>query len=391
MLVSTQPFMLPSRQPLSQFKETLMSNTEVLFKPFRLKSLSLPNRIVMAPMTRSKSPEQIPNDQVAAYYRARAEGGVGLILTEGTAPEHKSATNDVNVPHFHGAESLKGWAKVVTEVKAAGGHIMPQLWHQGVVRHPGTGPYPEAPSMSPSGLARKDKKVAEPMSDADIADVISGFARSARYAKELGFDGVELHGAHGYLIDQFFWDGTNQRDDKYGGSLAARANFAADVARAVRKEVGAEFPILLRFSQWKQQDFAAKLAQTPLELEVFLKPLIDAGVDMFHCSTRRFWEPEFPELDSDMNLAGWTKKITGLPTISVGSVSLNADFITSFRQATAEISGIERLIEMMERGDFDLIAIGRALIVNPDWANKVRAGKLHELAPYDPKALETLV
>ena len=86
-----------------------MSNTEVLFKPFRLKSLSLPNRIVMAPMTRSKSPNQIPNDQVAAYYRVRAEGGVGLILTEGTAPEHKSATNDVNVPHFHGEESLRGW------------------------------------------------------------------------------------------------------------------------------------------------------------------------------------------------------------------------------------------------------------------------------------------
>jgi 2,4-dienoyl-CoA reductase-like NADH-dependent reductase (Old Yellow Enzyme family) len=366
-----------------------MINTDVLFKPFRLKSLSLPNRIVMAPMTRSKSPDQIPNDHVAAYYRARAEGGTGLILTEGTAPEHKSATNDVNVPHFHGTESLAGWGKVVKAVKSVGGHIMPQLWHQGVVRHPGTGPYPEQPSMSPSGLARHDKKVAEPMSDSDVADVISGFANSARYARELGFDGVELHGAHGYLIDQFFWEGTNQRDDKYGGSLEARANFAADIACAVRAAVGEDFPILLRFSQWKQQDFTAKLAHTPKELETFLRPLIDAGVDIFHCSTRRFWEPEFD--GSDMNLAGWTKKISGKPTISVGSVSLNMDFITAFRQASAEISGIDRLIEMMERGDFDLIAVGRALIVNPDWANKVRAGKLDELTPYDPKSLATLV
>jgi 2,4-dienoyl-CoA reductase-like NADH-dependent reductase (Old Yellow Enzyme family) len=366
-----------------------MINTDVLFKPFRLKSLSLPNRIVMAPMTRSKSPDQIPNDHVAAYYRARAEGGTGLILTEGTAPEHKSATNDVNVPHFHGAESLAGWGKVVKAVKSVGGHIMPQLWHQGVVRHPGTGPYPEQPSMSPSGLARHDKKVAEPMSDSDVADVIAGFANSARYAKELGFDGVELHGAHGYLIDQFFWEGTNQRGDKYGGSLEARASFAADITRAVREAVGEDFPILLRFSQWKQQDFAARLAHTPKELEIFLKPLIDAGVDIFHCSTRRFWEPEFD--GSDMNLAGWTKKISGLPTISVGSVSLNMDFIAAFRQASAEISGIDRLIEMMERGDFDLIAVGRALIVNPDWANKVRAGKLDELTPYDPKSLATLV
>jgi 2,4-dienoyl-CoA reductase-like NADH-dependent reductase (Old Yellow Enzyme family) len=368
-----------------------MSSTEVLFKPFSLKSLSLPNRIVMAPMTRSKSPDQIPNDQVAAYYRARAEGGVGLILTEGTAPEHKSATNDVNVPHFHGEESLDGWDKVVKAVKAAGGHIMPQLWHQGVVRHPGTGPYPEARSMSPSGLANRDKKVADPMTDADIADVIAGFAKSARYAKNLGFDGVELHGAHGYLIDQFFWESTNQRGDQYGGSLQARVNFAAEITRAVRRETGPDFPILLRFSQWKQQDFTARLAHTPQELEAFLAPLADAGVDIFHCSTRRFWEPEFPELNSDLNLAGWTKKISGRPTISVGSVSLNMDFITAFRQAGAEVSGIERLIEMMERGEFDLIAVGRALIANPDWANKVRAGKLDELTPYDPKSLATLV
>jgi 2,4-dienoyl-CoA reductase-like NADH-dependent reductase (Old Yellow Enzyme family) len=366
-----------------------MTSTEVLFKPFSLKSLSLPNRIVMAPMTRSKSPDQIPDDTVAAYYKARAAGGTGLILTEGTAPEHKGATNDVNVPHFYGAESLAGWAKVVKAVKSAGGHIMPQLWHQGILRHAGTGPHPEAPSSSPSGLTRKDKKITEPMSDSEIADAISGFANSARYAQELGFDGVELHGAHGYLIDQYFWEETNQRDDAFGGSLEARSNFAAQIARAVRKATGPDFPILLRFSQWKQQDFAAKLAHTPAQLETFLKPMIDAGVDIFHCSTRRFWEPEFE--GSDMNLAGWTRKVSGVPTISVGSVSLNMDFVTGFRQAGAEVTGIDKLVEMMERGDFDLIAVGRALIANPDWANKVRAGKLAELTPYSPQALATLV
>jgi 2,4-dienoyl-CoA reductase-like NADH-dependent reductase (Old Yellow Enzyme family) len=368
-----------------------MASTDVLFTPFRLKGLQLPNRIVMAPMTRSKSPRQVPDDVVAAYYRARAEGGTGLILTEGTSPEHKSASNDVNVPAFFGGESLEGWAKVVKEVKAAHGHIMPQLWHQGVIRHPGSGPYPDQPSMSPSGLARSDKKVAEPMTDSDVADVIDGFARSARYAKQLGFDGVELHGAHGYLIDQFFWDGTNQRTDRLGGSLEKRVNFAADLARAVRKEVGADYPIILRFSQWKQQDFTARLAATPHELEKFLKPMVDAGVDVFHCSTRRFWEPEFADSGSDLNLAGWTKKLTGVPTITVGSVSLNQDFITSFRQAGAQTAGLERLIEMMERGDFDLVAVGRSLIVNPDWANKVKSGRMNELRDYEPAALATLV
>jgi 2,4-dienoyl-CoA reductase-like NADH-dependent reductase (Old Yellow Enzyme family) len=368
-----------------------MVSTDVLFEPFKLKGLNLPNRIVMAPMTRSKSPDQIPGENVAAYYRRRAEGGVGLILTEGTSPEHHSASNDALVPSFFGDEALEGWARVVKDVKAAGGHIMPQLWHQGIVRHPGTGPYPAARSMSPSGLAKPGKKVAEPMTDSEIADVIAGFAKSAGYAKALGFDGVELHGAHGYIIDQYFWEGTNAREDSFGGSLERRTNFAVEIVKAVRAAVGPDFPILLRFSQWKQQDFAAKLAKNPAELERFLAPLAAAGVNMFHCSTRRFWEPEFPDTGSDLNLAGWTKKLSGLPTITVGSVGLNEDFITAYRTKGAETAGIERLLEMLARGDFDLVAIGRALIVNPDWPAKIRTGRADQLAAYSPTALETLI
>lgn len=368
-----------------------MSSIDALFQPFALKSLRLPNRIVMAPMTRSKSPGQVPGADVAAYYRRRAASGVGLILTEGTSPEHRSASNDANVPAFFGELSLKGWANVVKEVKSAGGHIMPQLWHQGIVRHPGTGPYPDAPSMSPSGLARPDKLVAQPMTEHDIDDVVAGFAKSAAHAKSLGFDGIEIHGAHGYIIDQFFWEGTNRRDDAYGGSVGKRTRFAQQIIAAVRRAVGPDFPVLLRFSQWKQQDFSAKLAEDPVELEQFLTPLVAAGVDMFHCSTRRFWEPEFPASGSDLNLAGWTKKISGAPTITVGSVSLNEDFITSYRQKGAQTAGIGRLLEMLERGDFDLVAIGRSLLVNPDWPEKVRAGHVDRLVAYEPKALETLV
>jgi 2,4-dienoyl-CoA reductase-like NADH-dependent reductase (Old Yellow Enzyme family) len=362
--------------------------TDILFSPFRLKSLALPNRIVMAPMTRSKSPGQIPGADVARYYRRRAEGGTGLIITEGTSPEHRSASNDANVPAFFGEASLQGWANVVKAVKDAGGHIMPQLWHQGVIRHPGSGPYPDAPSMSPSGLAKPGKPVAEPMTQKDIDAVVAGFAKSAGYAKALGFDGVEIHGAHGYIVDQFFWDGTNRRDDAYGGSLEKRDRFAVEIIAAVRRAVGPDFPILLRFSQWKQQDFTVKLAKDPKELERFLAPLASAGVDMFHCSTRRFWEPEFPQTGSDLNLAGWTKKITGCPTMTVGSVGLSEDFITAYRQKGAATAGIERLLDMLARGDFDLVAVGRALIVNWDWANRIRNGETP--TAFDPKALETL-
>ncbi len=157
------------------------------------------------------------------------------------------------------------------------------------------------------------------------------FARAAADAKRLGFDMVELHGAHGYLIDQFFWSGTNERTDRYGGAtLKERARFAAEVVAAVRAAVGPDLPVSLRVSQWKQQDYAVRLAETPDAMADWLVPLVEAGANLLHCSQRRFWEPEFPEIDGEngLNFAGWAKKLTGAATISVGSVSLSNDFLT---------------------------------------------------------------
>ncbi|MEQ1752927.1 MAG: NADH:flavin oxidoreductase [Micropepsaceae bacterium] len=358
-----------------------------LFTPFKLKGLALPNRIVMAPMTRSKSPNQIPGDDVVAYYRRRAAGGVGLIITEGVAPDHPVALNDHNVPNFHG-DALNGWSKVLKAVKAEGGFIMPQLWHTGLMRKPGSGPNPQLTGVGPSGLAKPGKKVTEPMSGKDIDDVIKGYATSARHAEDLGFDGVEVHGAHGYLIDQFFWEGTNERPDDYGGDMVKRTKFATDVIRGIRGSVTKDYPVILRWSQWKQQDYNVRLAPTPQALEKFLDPLVKAGVDCFHCSTRRFWEPEFE--GSDLNLAGWVKKITGLPVITVGSVGLNQEFIATYQGQSAGPASLDRLIEMFNRGDFDLVAVGRALIVNPEWANQVKAGKFSELKPFSLESLPVL-
>ncbi len=371
-----------------------MHKPDALFQPFRLKSMTVPNRIAMAPMTRQKSPGQVPGPEVAAYYRRRAAGGVGLILTEGTAPEHRSATNDANVPAFFGAEALAGWAEVVKGVKEEGGCIMPQLWHQGVVRHAGSGPYPEAPVMSPSGISKAGgKQIAEPMTQGDIDAVVDGYAKSAGYAKQLGFDGVEIHGAHGYLIDQFFWEATNRRDGRLWRQRSKSARgWPATSLRRCAPRWDRSFPILLRFSQWKQQDYTARLAHSPAELERFLAPMVKAGVDMFHASTRRFWEPEFADDDRNLNLAGWCKKITGLPSMTVGSVSLNDDFLNAFMQkgADATQAHLDGLLEMLARGDFDMVAVGRALIVNPDWPNKIRAGRVDELKAYAPEALATL-
>ena len=365
--------------------------TASLFKPFSVKSLALANRIVMAPMTRSFSPGGVPGDDVAAYYKRRAENQVGLILTEGTAPPHPAALNDPNVPNFHGEASLAGWAKVAAAVHSAGGKIMPQLWHVGIMRRLGSLPSPEVKPVAPSGFAKPGKPIVEPMSDADIADVIAAYATAAHDAQRLGFDGVEIHAAHGYLIDQFFWATTNIREDRFGGEAVQRTTFAAEIVKACRAATSPDFPILLRFSQWKQQDYAAKLAPTPRELEAFLKPLADAGVDIFHCSTRRFWEPEFE--GSVMNLAGWTKKLTGKAVITVGSIGLDTDFIAGFasKEAINTAGNLDRLIEMVERDGIDLVAVGRALITDPAWAVKVREGRAGEFVHYDAAALKTLV
>jgi 2,4-dienoyl-CoA reductase-like NADH-dependent reductase (Old Yellow Enzyme family) len=369
-----------------------MSDNSVLFQPFKLgDNLELANRIAMAPMTRNLSPNNIPGDDVVEYYRRRAAGGVGLILSEGTCIDHIAANGYPDVPFFHGEERLAAWKKVIDAVHAEGGKMAPQLWHCGGMRKAGTMPEGDVNGYTPSGMNVPGKANRHVMTKADIEEVIASFARGAANAKALGFDAIEIHGAHGYLVDQFFWESVNQRTDEYGGSFENRLRFAVEIVEAVREAVGPDFPMTFRFSQWKQQDFTARLCETPQELEKLVTPLSDAGVDIFHCSTRRFWEPEFE--GSDLNLAGWTRKILGKPTITVGSVGLNADFIpepgaVSFKEA--EPASIDELIRRMEADEFDLVAVGRALIANPEWANKVKSGEMDSLCAYETKMLAKL-
>ena len=365
-----------------------MSDIDVLFQPFELGPLSLRNRIVMAPMTRNQSPNNIPDDAVVEYYRRRAAGGTGLIVTEGTCVDHIAANGYHDVPYFHGEERLAGWKRVVEAVHAEGGKIAPQLWHVGGMRKAGTMPEGDVDGHTPSGMNVPGKVNRHTMTKQDIDDVVASFARGAAAAQELGFDAVEIHGAHGYLLDQFFWEGTNVREDEYGGSMANRSRFVIELVEACRAAVGPDFPIILRFSQWKSQDFTARLVANPEELEAFLLPLSEAGVDIFHCSTRRFWEPEFE--GSDLNLAGWTQKITGKPAITVGSVGLNEDFIPLPGEATfreAEPASLDALVERMEKGEFDLVAVGRAMLANADWANRVANGELEQMQPFRKEML----
>ncbi len=369
-------------------------NVAPLFEPFRLKSLELKNRIVMAPMTRERCPDGIPDDQVAAYYGRRAQNGVGLILSESVAIDRPAARQGPNIPCFHGEAALAGWQKVIDAVHQAGGKMGPQLWHVGAL--PSANIPWEMPTSpeNPSGILGPEQPGGQAMTDEDLADTIAAFGRAAGDAARMGFDVIELHGAHGYLVDQFFWGATNVRSDVYGGeTLERRSQFGIEVIKAMRAAAGADMPIILRLSQWKQQDYSVRLAETVDALSDWLNPLVAAGVDILHCSQRRFWLPEFPELDGPegLNFAGWAKKLTGAATISVGSVGLSGDPVASFSGESSQPTSLESLIARMDRGEFDLIAVGRALLADPAWAVKIRDGDLAGLKGFNASAFDEFI
>ncbi|PBI88340.1 NADH oxidase [Rhodococcus erythropolis] len=360
--------------------------TNPLFQPLRIRSLELSNRIVMSPMTRTYSIEGVPGRDVADYYRRRAEGGTGLIVTEGVAIDHETAVDHANVPNLHTPAAQAGWRKVVDDVHAAGGKIVPQLWHVGPLWGAMTQMDPSLKPMRPSGewgplgvtsysaaYVERAQASTEAMTEQDIQDVIDAYVRSAKHAVELGFDGIAIHGGHGYLLDSFFWEGTNQRDDAWGGDLERRTKFPAAVVAAIRAAIGPDLPIIYRFSQHKQQDFTAKIAETPEELGIILGALVDAGVDVLDASIRRFDVPAFE--GSDLSLAGWAKKLTGAVTMAVGSVGIGKSLRDSRIEGVAPVvDNIPQLEERIGSGEFDLIAIGRLHLADPALASTLRDG-----------------
>ncbi len=362
-----------------------------LFEPVTLGSLALRNRTVMAPMTRRQSPGGVPTPEVAGYYRRRAEGGVGMIITEGLAIDHPVSIQDTVIPNLYDPAAIAAWRQIARDVQAAGAAFVPQLWHIGGARfkYP-TPPNPDLPTLSASGIYYPGKVDGPPADDAGIESAILSYGRAARVAMEIGSDGVDLHGGHGYLLDGFFWDETNTRTDAWGGDIERRTRVGCEVVKECRRQTSPDFPIILRFSQFKEQAYDAKLARTPDELARFLAPLVDAGVDMFDCSTRRFWTPEFE--GSDLGLAGWTRKLSGKPVIAVGSVGLENDMIASLHQGAAKSAAarLDLLVAMLDRGDFDLVGVGRALISDPDWVTKVAGGRTDELKGFDAADLAVL-
>jgi len=195
---------------------------------------------------------------------------------------------------------------------------------------------------------------------------------------------VELHSAHGFLLDQFLWPGTNLRTDRYGGpSITDRATFVAEVAEAVREATGPDFVISVRISQWKESDYDARIVEEPGQLGQLVAMLRSAGADIFHVSTRRFWTPEWD--GSDLGLAGWAKSFTDAPVIAVGSVGLDIDVMASLDGEEAQQTGatrIDELVRRFQRGDFDLVSVGRSQIGDPEWVAKMTQHRIPDIREF---------
>lgn len=348
-----------------------------LFEPLQLGRLQLPNRFVLPAMQRGWCIDGVPDAGLADYYTARVRGGAGLVISEATAIDHASATGQKGAAKFS-ARSDEAWRRIVGSVKDAGGNMFMQLFHEGALR-----PIGMEGTLSPSGLAWEGKINGEAASRQQLDDIRDAYAAAALKAQEFGADGVEIHAAHGFLLDQFCWQETNLRSDGLGGpSLSDRLAFPIEVIRAIRDATGPDFVIGWRFSQWKEVDFNARLFETPEELQAAVCAWEEAGVDLFHASTRRFYLPEWQ--GSDLGIAGWTRRLGSRPVITVGSVGVRDLLFAEGADpnALAPLASLAELARRFVRGDFDLVAVGRSMIADPEWVNKLRDGRFNAIAPF---------
>lgn len=344
---------------MNTLHQLILREVEILFRPFSHRKIALPTRIVMA---QEHAPYLLDTQELLQYYRHRAAHEVGLILTAPAVINDPAAASDMKSPRFYGGTALRTWKQICRIVHATHCKIAPLLLHAGMCRpRQGNIPNPEVLPVGPSGISPYTlTKEGESLSKDRMQQIVAAFAQAAAIAKELKFDAVEIHGAAGSLIEQFFHPATNHRTDEYSAHAVSRTRFATDIIHATRKAVGKAFPIIFRFSQESCGKVSTRLAERPEELSEFLHPLRDAGVDIFHCTGSHFAKPAFE--GSGLNLAGWTRIITGKPTISTGN------------EATQSNSNLQKLYRMLLSEEFDLVSLAGELQTDPLWAHHLHTG-----------------
>jgi 2,4-dienoyl-CoA reductase-like NADH-dependent reductase (Old Yellow Enzyme family) len=337
-----------------------------LFSPVSLGTLTLANRAVVAPMTRlSASEEGEATPRMRHYYEQFARGGWGLVETEATYIDEEHSQCRANQPGLATPRQRDAWRAIVNAVHAHGAAIFVQLQHAGALSETRR---QRAESVAPSAVAPRGKKplpIPRALTGEEIARIHDHFAHAARLAIDAGFDGVELHGANGYLVDQFLTDYTNQRTDGYGGPVVNRIRFAVEALRAIRRAVPAGFPVGVRVSQHKTADPDYTWAGGEADAVTIFRALAEAGASFVHVGGQN--APSRANGNGSL-LSGIARRTTGLLVIANGGLQQP-----------------EHARALLGSGDADLISLARGALANPDWPRRVRSG--HPLSPFDPEML----
>ncbi|WP_037859544.1 NADH:flavin oxidoreductase [Streptomyces sp. SCSIO 75703] len=336
-----------------------------LFSPFDLGGVRLGNRTALAPMTRVSATEDgLVTERNARYYEGFARGGFALVVTEGVYTDTEHSQGYLYQPGLATDAQGEAWRPVVEAVHAAGGAIFAQLMHAGAqaqgnrFREESVGPSAVAPRGEQLAFYRGGGPYRTPraLDAGEIARVRRGFADAARRAADAGFDGVEVHGANGYLLDQFLTDYLNRREDAYGGGVENRVRLAAEVLDEVLQAVGSEIAVGIRVSQSKVSDFHHRWAGGTEDAEAVFTTLARTGAHFLHTTEYRALDPAFPA--GTETLARLARKFGGLPVIANGGLEDPRDARTA-----------------LESGDADVVALGKGALAQRDWPHRVREGR----------------
>ena len=331
-----------------------------LFTPFKIKDFTLNNRIGVAPMTRmSAAEDSIPRQDVFDFLVRRAKNGVSIVYTEAIVTDYESAQGYPGQARMLTQPQIDAWKPVVEAIQKEGALAIMQMFHCGRMAWPEVNPARR--SIAPSPITPKQDNpmtgaaypVPEAMSRFDIEHVIAGFVETAKGAVEAGFDGVEIHGAHGYLINQFLSPYSNKRSDGYGGSVANRYRFVHEVIQAVRKVIPGDRLLIVRISNWGVADMEVSLFDSKEEYQEIIRRFSEEPIDAISVSTYEYRQKAF---GSDKNMAQLTREVTELPVMICGGI---------YDRASAEDA----------LKDADIVLSGKSLLLNPNWVEDVRDTK----------------
>ncbi|MCG7198885.1 NADH:flavin oxidoreductase [Marinobacter pelagius] len=327
-------------------------------------SIEVPNRFALAPMTRtSAEADGTPNALMADHYEGYAKGGFGLVITEGTYTDDKASQGYANQPGIINDTHVAGWKTIIDRVHAGGSKIFVQLMHAGAqfqanrYTHQPLGPSEVTPKGAPLGLYGDQQTWQTPsaMTETDIRAAVDGFARAAANAKAAGFDGIEIHGANGYLLNQFLSTHFNKREDGYGGSLDNRLRLVLEVVRAVRKAVGNRYPVGIRLSQATVTDPDYQLPEGESGFRTVVEAVRDAGADFVHTTDGEVNRKHFVE--GDQSLASVAASVEGVELIINGGIDE-----TNYQDMANQFPGA-------------LLAVGKKALANPDFVQRLKDGK----------------